>query len=128
MDLAVNVVVAFEDIRFGGCDLTRLSVVGGGPLNTVDLVKPRSARYAAAMLSRALRGSLRGQELRVTAPEDFVILKVLATRDRDLEDARSVVDKQRSRLDEPLMRDEVVRLAAEIADHDVAGRFALVMR
>lgn len=61
--------------------------------------------------------------LRVVAPEDFVILKALATRDRDLEDARSVVEKLRGRLDETLMEHEIAALAAEITDHDTRGRF-----
>lgn len=123
-EVGVLVVTAFADVQFGGCRLTRLSLVGGGQLNTVDLVMPRSPRYAVAMMSRCVTGSLRGQELRVVSPEDFVILKVLATRDRDLEDARSVLEKQRGRIDETLIAQEVASLAAELRDHDVLGRFA----
>lgn len=37
-ELGVDVVVAFSNVRFGGCDLSRLSLVGGGRVNTVDLV------------------------------------------------------------------------------------------
>jgi hypothetical protein len=121
--LGVTVVIAFVDIQFGGCTLTRLSLVGGGQLNTVDLVTPRSPRYARAMLTRSIRGQLRGQELRVVTPEDFLILKALATRDRDLEDARSVVEKQRHRLDHELMEREIIALADEITDHQVRTRF-----
>lgn len=106
--------------------MSRLSLLGGGQLNTVDLVRPRSARYGAAMIARVLRGTLRGQELRVVSPEDFVILKILATRERDLEDARSVVVKQRARLDWPLIEAEIALLTEEIADHDVRGRFEIV--
>jgi hypothetical protein len=36
-----------------------------------------------------------------------VILKVLAARKRDLEDARSVLEAQRTRLDEALIRAEI---------------------
>lgn len=121
--IGVVVVIAFADLRFGGCVITRLSVVGGGQLNTVDLVAPRSPRYAAGMLARTVRGTLRGQELRVVSPEDFIILKVLATRERDLEDARSVIEKQRGRLDQALLEREITELARELPDHDVHGRF-----
>ena len=76
---------------------------------------------------RAVTGSLRGREIRATSPEDFVILKVLATRERDLEDARSVIEKQRARLDTPLIEMEIKQLIEEIPDHDVATRFARVM-
>jgi hypothetical protein len=126
--IGVMVVTAFVDVKFGGCLVSRLSLLGGGQLNTVDLVRPRSTRYAAAMMARVLRGTLRGQELRVVAPEDFVILKVLATRERDLEDARSVLEKQRARLDLSLVEAEIARLADELADHDIRGRFGTVMR
>jgi hypothetical protein len=118
----ITVVITLDEMRFGGCDLTRLSLVAGGTLNTVDLVAPRSARYATAMLGRRVRGTLRGQELAVVAPEDLVILKVLATRDRDLEDARSVLDKLGDRLDRPLVHHELELLADEVQDHPVRER------
>jgi hypothetical protein len=122
----VQVVTTFAEVRFGGCAVSRLSLIGGGALNTVDLVRPRSGRYGAAMMARALRGTLRGRELRVVSPEDFVILKVLATRGRDLEDARSVVEKLRALLDRALVEAEIARLAEELTDHDVRGRFDVV--
>src|SRR5215212_3172416 len=117
--LGVHVVVAFSNVRFGGCDVSRLSLIGGDKFNTVDLVIPRSSRYAGNVFRRAVTGSLRGQEIRATSPEDFVILKVLATRERDLEDARSVIETQRPRLDETLIRVEIEQLIAEIPDHDI---------
>jgi hypothetical protein len=126
--IGVMVVMAFADVKFGGCTVSRLSLLGGGQLNTVDLVRPRSARYGAAMIARVLHGTLRGQELRVVSPEDFVILKVLATRSRDLEDARSVVEKQRARLDQSLLEAEIAQLTDELADHDIRGRFGIVMK
>jgi len=120
----LNVVRAFTDVVFGGSTVSRLTLLGGGELNTVDLVRPRSARYAADVMRRSLVGTLRSESLRVVAAEDYVVLKVLATRDRDLEDAQSVLDHQRGRLDEALIRSEIRSLATEIADHDVSGRFA----
>jgi hypothetical protein len=53
-----------------------------------------------------------------------VILKVLSTRERDLEDARSVIETQRTRLDHALIRTEIEQLIDEITDHDISGRFA----
>jgi len=123
-DLGVKVIVAFANVRFGGCDVSRLSLAEGNQANTVDLVAPRSSRFAANVFGRALTGSLRGTEIRVTSPEDFVILKVLATRERDLEDARSVIEAQRRRLDRALIRAEIQQLIEEIPDHDIRGRFA----
>ena len=122
-DLGVEVVIAFSSVRFGGCDVSRLSLVGGSQANTVDLVAPRSPRFAKDVFRRAVTGSLRGQVVQATSPEDFVILKVLATRERDLEDARSVIETQHTRLDLALIRTEIERLIEEIPDHDVRGRF-----
>jgi len=123
-DLGVDVVIAFSNVRFGGCDVSRLSLVGGSQINTVDLVTPRSSRFARNVFRRAVTGSLRDREIRATSPEDFVILKVLSTRERDLDDARSVIGTQRTRLDEALIRAEINQLIDEIPDHDIGGRFA----
>jgi hypothetical protein len=122
-DLGVEVVIAFSNVRFGGCDVSRLTLMGGSQVNTVDLVTPRSSRFAANVLRRAVTGSLRGHDIRATSPEDFMILKVLSTRERDLEDARSVIETQQTRLDEALIRSEIEQLIDEIPDHDIRGRF-----
>src|SRR5688572_7720355 len=51
--------VTFEGVRFGGLSITRLTILPGPTdtgLNTVDLVRPLSDRYAAALLERRLEG------------------------------------------------------------------------
>jgi hypothetical protein len=121
-------IIAFAAVRFGGVSIGRISLVGGGKLNTIDLVTPRSARYASLVLTRAMRGTLDGQELRVVAPEDFILLKVLSTREQDLIDARTVLDALRERLDWSLLAVECELLATEIPDHDVRGRYDLAVR
>ena len=126
--LGVQVVVTFDAVIFGGCIVSRVSLVGGGQLNTVDLVVPRSPRYSASVLARSVVGSLRGQSLRLVSAEDFILLKILSTRELDLIDARGVIEKRRPLLDEALLRDEVAQLAAEIRDHDVRGRDDVVLR
>jgi predicted nucleotidyltransferase len=69
---------------------------------------------------------LDGQELRIVAPEDFVLLKVLSTRERDLEDARTVLSALAGRLDDELIDREANALAIEIADHDVLRRYSAI--
>ncbi len=120
-------VVAFSDMRFGGLSIGRVTIVGGGKLNMIDLVTPRCSRYAGAVLTRSLRGALEGQELSVVAAEDFILLKTLSTRDHDLVDARTVWHALRDRLDRELMDREAGLLAVEIADHDVRGRYSSVI-
>ena len=75
------------------------------------------------MLARSLTGSLRQEPLRVVSPEDFVVLKILATRERDLEDAVTVVRSLATRIDMKLIERELEALAIEISDHDVMGRW-----
>ena len=73
------------------------------------------------MLARSLTGSLRHQPVRVVSPEDFAVLKILATR--DLEDAVTVVRSLADRIDMELIERELSALAIEISDHDVLGRW-----
>jgi predicted nucleotidyltransferase len=122
--------VAFERMRFGGLLLSRVTLLGDGAiegLNMVDLVQPRSARFARDLLVRAIEAPLRGTTIRVVSPEDFILLKVLSTRDKDLDDAASVVRREAETLDRSSLEREVALLADEIADHDVAQRWADVV-
>ena len=120
-----DVILAFDRVRFGGQHVSRLTLIGGaaGSLNTADLVEPRSPRYARDALARSLTGSLRNQPLRVLTPEDFVVMKILATRDRDIEDAAAVIRGLGNRMDMGLIERELAALALEIADHDIMVRW-----
>ena len=120
-----DVILAFDRLPFGGQLVSRLTLIGGsaGSLNTADLVEPRSPRYAQQVLARSLAGSLRQQPLRVVSPEDFVVMKILATRERDVEDAVTLVRSLAKRLDMELIERELGALAIEISDYDVMGRW-----
>lgn len=120
-----DVILAFDRMRFGGQLVSRLTLIGGaaGSLNTADLVEPRSSRYAHVVLARSLTGSLRQVPLRVVSPEDFVVMKILAMRDRDLEDAVTVVRSLANDIDMDLIERELEALAIEISDHDVMDRW-----
>lgn len=118
---------SFQGVRFGGLIVTRFALMGGGQLNTVDLVEPASPRFAREALDRALSGTLRGQRLSVLSPEDFVLFKVLSTRARDLEDARSVLAGLGSDVDVSFVASEATRLAAELPEHDTADRLRQVL-
>jgi hypothetical protein len=126
--MGIQVVKAFDRVPFGGHTITRFTLVGtgGAGLNTADLVEPRSSRFAREALTRASEGTLRGEPIRVLAPEDFVLFKVLSTRERDLEDASTVLRALGSRLDDSLIATEAALLAAELTDVDVPGRLARV--
>lgn len=116
---------SFDGIVFGGLRISRVMLLGArdaSGLNVLDLIEPRSTRYASAVLDRALTGTMRGRPVALVSPEDFVVLKVLSTRERDLEDARSVLTALAGRLDEALIDREIEALAEEVPDHSVAER------
>jgi hypothetical protein len=126
-DLSVHTILGLDRARFGGLHITRITLAEGGGqtgLNVLDLVEPRSARFAATALERAVTGLLRGTEIRVLAPEDFVLFKLLSTRDRDLADAITVLRAPDLPLDRSVIDAEAIALAVEIPDHDVRGRLA----
>lgn len=125
----VEGLVAFDDMTFGGLSIGRVTLVGGDEhvgLNVVDLVRPRSARYRSVAMDRAVRVPLRHRMIQALAIEDFVIFKLLATRPRDLDDAASVLHRSADLLDIVLIEREVERLALEIPDWDVRGRWGVV--
>jgi len=127
----MDVSLGFDRVRFGGNDISRIALLGASDtsgLNVLDLVEPRSPRYAQSVLDRALAGSLRSQRVTLVSPEDFVLLKVLSTRERDLDDAASVFRTLGDGMDRSLLKREAGALADEIPDHDVAGRMARVLR
>jgi predicted nucleotidyltransferase len=73
-----------------------------------------------------MTGRLRGQPVSVVSPEDFILLKALSTRERDLEDAATVVRALGEAIDRRLVEAEGATLATEIPDHDVAPRLARI--
>lgn len=126
----VDVLLAFERVQFGGLFVSRLTLFRGlgGSLNVADLIEPRSERYAEQVLARAITGPLRGHEVRVVSPEDFVLLKILATRERDLSDAVSVLRRFAGDIELPAIESEIQQLASEITDHDILQRWSHAQR
>lgn len=122
----VRATVAFERVRFGGLWIGRVTLLGGSEdsgLNTVDLVEPASPRYARLAIERAVRAPLRDREIRLLLPEDVVLFKLLSSRERDLEDAASILDALTDRIDLAAISAEVDRLASEIPEHDLRRRW-----
>lgn len=124
--LGVQASITFENVRFGGLLVSRLTVIASGPstgLNTVDLVRPRSQRYAELAVRRAVVVPLRATRVRLLSLEDFILFKVLSTRERDVEDARTAIRRSGDALDEHLLTREIAALELELPDVDVRGRW-----
>jgi hypothetical protein len=122
--------VAFERTRFGGLWVSRITLLGGADatgLNTLDLVEPRSLSYARRALSRALDSTLRGEAIRLLTPEDFVVFKLLSTREQDLLDAASVLRGLAAELERGVVEVELEALQREIPDHPSAERWRRVL-
>ena len=127
--LGLRTIRAFDRRLFGGLVISRITLVEGDDLNTVDLVEPRDAAYATRALRRALESSLRSRPIRVLTAEDFVLFKLLSTRERDLADAESVVRSLGPDLERELIEDEVSSLAAgSAAGQDVTARWRRVLK
>ena len=126
-DAGLEGVISFDGVIFGGHLVGRIALVAGeasSGLNTVDLVTPRAMRYAQAAMDRAVRGVLRDRSLLVLTPEDFVIFKILSTRERDLEDALTVARRMRGDLDAELVDREIAQLQRESPFDALAARHA----
>lgn len=80
--LPLRTLLAFDRRRFGGLLVSRITLVEGDELNTLDLVEPADPDCARRAVERATAPTLRGRALRVLTPEDFVVFKVLWTRAR----------------------------------------------
>jgi hypothetical protein len=125
----VETQASFEDVTFGGLLVSRLAVLGSGAftgLNTIALVRPRSSRYAAAAVARAVKAPLRGRDVAVLTPEDFILFKALSTRDRDLDDAASALRRSGDMVDVAAVEKEARTLAAEITGSGVLARLASI--
>jgi hypothetical protein len=127
--LGLRTIRAFDRRVFGGLVISRITLVEGDDLNTLDLVEPRDVAYATRALRRALESSLRSRPIRVLTAEDFVLFKLLSTRERDLADAESVVRSLGPDLERELIEDEVSSLAAgSAAGQDVTARWRRVLK
>jgi hypothetical protein len=124
--LGLRCIVAFDRRGFGGLTVSRITLFEGDELNTLDLVEPIDPDYAARALSRSPTSMLRRREIRVLAPEDFVLFKLLSTRELDLEDAVSVLRTLGNRLDTGLLELEIGVLAHSIGAHPIRDRWQSV--
>jgi len=121
--------VSFDGMTFGGLAIGRVALRGGDEhvgLNVLDLVRPRSARYSVVAMARSVRVPLRDRMIRAVTAEDFVIFKALASRERDLDDAASVLRRSADLLDMTVIEHEIETLAVEIPDWDVRSRWATI--
>ncbi|MDJ0865839.1 MAG: hypothetical protein QNK03_07000 [Myxococcota bacterium] len=123
-DLGLGCRVAFDGRRFGGLRISRITVIDGDELNTLDLVEPGDSDYAARAIERAPASVLRERPIRVLGPEDFVIFKVLSTRDLDIEDAAGVLRSLGADLDRALIEQEIELLSRPRPSHPVRERWA----
>jgi hypothetical protein len=93
----------------------------------IEIERPRfSNAYAHRALSRSLSSTLRTQPIRLLTPEDFVVFKVLSTRELDLDDARSVLLSLGAEIDRGLIESEIATLEGEEPGHPISERWRRV--
>jgi len=83
--------------------------------------------YEIEAIGRSTDVAVQGVTLRMACAEDVVIHKVVAGRERDIEDARSVVQRSGASFDPGLVRRVIVPLAEAIADDDLRRRMEDVL-
>ena len=126
--LGLHTFSVFDRRAFGGLFISRITLVEGDDLNTLDIVEPRDAAYGERALERALESSLRSRPIRVLTAEDFVVFKLLSTRERDLADAASVVRGLGPDLERELIEDELSHLTiASLPEQDLMARWRQVL-
>jgi hypothetical protein len=79
-------------------------------------------------LERALTRDLDGVAIPVASAEDLIVMKILAGRDKDLDDVRSVIAAQGSTLDAGYVRDTLRSLEAALGQADLVPTFELALR
>ena len=126
-EVGLQTIPAFDRRAFGGLLISRITLVEGDALNTLDLVEPRDPAYAERALGRAIESSLRDRPIHVLTAEDFVLFKLLSTRDRDLADAESVTKNLGADLERERIEIELERLAGTTPEHDITARWRRVL-
>jgi hypothetical protein len=126
-EVGLQTIPAFDRRAFGGLLISRITLVEGDALNTLDLVEPRDPAYAERALGRAIESSLRDRPIHVLTAEDFVLFKLLSTRDRDLADAESVTRSLGADLEREMIEIEIERLARTSPEHDITARWSRVL-
>ena len=126
-EVGLQTIPAFDRRAFGGLLISRITLVEGDALNTLDLVEPRDPAYAERALGRAIESSLRDRPIHVLTAEDFVLFKLLSTRDRDPADAESVTKNLGADLERERIEIELERLAGTTPEHDITARWSRVL-
>ncbi len=58
-----------------------------------------STEFEKSALKRASKTKLLGKSINIPSPEDFILLKIIPGRDKDVLDAKSVIDRHKGKLD-----------------------------
>lgn len=79
-------------------------------------------------LARVVKVDVRGARIPFISPEDLIAIKILAAREKDLEDVRGIVEKQGPLLDEKRVRDVLGRMEGALDLSDLVQTFELIRR
>ena len=79
-------------------------------------------------LARARRHDVEGVSVPVAAPEDLVVMKILAGRPKDVEDVRAIVAAGGAHLDHALVRETLGLLEGALDQRDLLPAFEAIVR
>ena len=97
---------------------TRVLPVSTSNGTSVDLILA-GLPFEQMAIERAVPVEIGGRDVRVCAPEDLIVHKVISERPRDREDVRGIVRRQGSKLDRAYLDPLVEQLAEALAQPDI---------
>ena len=81
--------------------------------------------YEREAIERAVPRSIGSHSIRFCSPEDLILHKIISSRTRDLEDARSILRRRKDRLDLDYLSPKIEELTAALEDPSILSRFQL---
>lgn len=75
-----------------------------------------STEFEKSALKRTIKTKLLGKKISIPSPEDFILLKIIAGRDKDMLDIRSVIERHKGKLDGKYLEMWAQKLSDEAED------------
>jgi len=75
-----------------------------------------STEFEKSALKRTIKTKLLGKNIKIPSPEDFIILKIIPGRDKDILDVKSVIERHKGKLDKKYLEDWAQSLSDEAED------------
>lgn len=93
----------------------------------VDIIVA-STEFEKSVLKRASKTKLLGKSINIPSPEDFILLKIIPGRDKDILDVKSVIDRYKGKLDKKYLETWAQRFSDEAEDMRIWSTLRQLLR